>query len=133
MASSVARGLRRNPTEAERHLWSRLRRRQLDGFRFRRQVPLGQYVADFACLSARLIIEVDGGPHDWGSKADATRTAWLEAAGFRVERFWNNDVLANPDGVLERIREALEHPPPRPSPARGEGDLASPSRNVGEP
>jgi very-short-patch-repair endonuclease len=131
MASSIARSLRRNPTQAEQRLWSRLRHRQLDGFRFRRQVPLGPYVVDLACLSARLIVEVDGGQHGWQGARDDMRTAWLEAAGFRVVRFWNNDVLANSDGVIQRIREILEAPPPRPSPARGESEraVARPPRN----
>src|SRR5262245_20868838 len=131
MASSIARSLRRNPTQAEQRLWPRLRHQQLDGFRFRRQVPLGPYVVDVACLSARLIVEVDGGQHGWQGARDAMRTAWLEAAGFQVVRFWNNDVLANSEGVIQRIREILEAPPPRPSPARGEGDVSRPAWTFG--
>jgi very-short-patch-repair endonuclease len=107
MSIPIARKLRSNPTDAEMRLWSRLRRKQVDGHRFRRQVPLGSYVVDFACLEARLIVEVDGGQH---GERDAARTAWLEAQGFRVLRFWNNDVLENTDGVIEAIRGAL--PPP---------------------
>ncbi len=107
MASPAAKRLRSNPTDAEQRLWSRLRRRQIDGFRFRRQVPIDHYVVDFACLEARLIIEVDGGQHAMNEQRDATRTRWLEANDFRVLRFWNNDVLANTEGVIERIREAL--------------------------
>ncbi len=127
MPSPVARRLRKNPTDAETHLWSRLRRKQIDGFRFRRQVPLGAYVADFVCFEARLIVEADGGQHAERA-ADKTRTAWLEAQGFKVLRLWNNDVLGNTDGVVAAIRSALArhpphamHPPPQPSPARGEG------------
>ena len=117
----LARQLRKQPTDAETHLWSRLRRKQLDGFRFRRQVPLGPYVADFACLDARLVVEVDGGQHAERA-ADTARTAWLESQGYRVLRFWNNDVLGNADGVVETIRSALaKYPPPQPSPARREG------------
>jgi very-short-patch-repair endonuclease len=108
MASSIARTLRRNPTDAERRLWSRLRKRQLEGSRFRRQAPLGSYVVDFACLAARLVIEVDGGQHSWRTERDTARTSWLEANGFRVLRFWNNEVLASTDGVLETIRRALQ-------------------------
>jgi very-short-patch-repair endonuclease len=97
-----------------------VRRRQLDGFRFRRQVPIGRYVVDFACLEARVIVEVDGGQH--GDEMDDERTAWLESQGFRVVRFWNSDVLGNTDGVVESIFMALRaDPPPRPCPARGEG------------
>jgi very-short-patch-repair endonuclease len=109
MASSIARTLRQNPTDAERRLWSRLRRRQLDGCRFRRQVPLGPYVVDFACLAARLVIEIDGGQHTWQAENDAARTSWLEAKGFRVLRFWNNDVHGNLEGVLDAVRRVLQN------------------------
>jgi len=123
MSVSIARKLRGNPTDAETRLWSRLRRKQVDGHRFRRQVPLGPYVADFVCLEARLIVEVDGGQHADNTAEDAARTAWLEGRGYRLLRFWNNDVLGNTEGVVEAIRLALAGcPPPRPSPARGEGE-----------
>ena len=112
MPIGVARKLRSNPTDAEMRLWSRLQRKQIDGHRFRRQVPFGAYVVDFACLEARLIVEVDGGQHADEIKRAAARTAWLEAAGFRVLRFWNNDVLGNTDGVVEAIRVALSTAPP---------------------
>jgi|SRR5690606_21969395 len=108
MASAIARALRKNSTDAEERLWSRLRRRQLDGWRFRRQVPLGPYVVDFACLAARLVIEVDGSQHSWRAEHDAARTSWLEANGFQVLRFWNNEVHSNLDGVLETVRRALQ-------------------------
>jgi len=120
MPNLIARKLRRRPTDAEVRPWSRLRRHQLDGRRFRRQVPIGPYVADFVCLDARLIVEVDGGQHD--EARDGARTAWLKSQDFNVVRFWNNDVLGNTEGVVEAIRDALRaSPPPRPSPARGEG------------
>jgi very-short-patch-repair endonuclease len=106
MSIERARRLRKNLTDAERRLWSKLRRRQLDGFRFRRQVPLGPYFVDFLCIEERLIIEVDGGQHAVEQAADAKRTAWLKGEGFRVVRFWNNDVLANADGVIEIILRA---------------------------
>ena len=112
MSVRIARRLRSNPTDAEKRLWSRLRRKQLAGHRFRRQVPLGTYVVDFACLEARLIVEVDGGQHGEQGKRDAARTAWLEAQGFRVLRFGNNDVLENTDGVFAAIRVALSALPP---------------------
>jgi very-short-patch-repair endonuclease len=104
MASPLARALRRTPTNAETRLWARLRRKQLDGCRFRRQHPLGPNVVDFFCAEAKLIIEVDGGQH---AQDTDTRTRWLEGRGYRVLRFWNNDVLANPEGVLLVILEAL--------------------------
>ena len=108
----IARKLRNNPTEAEQRLWSRLRRKQIESRRFRRQVPLGPYVADFVCFDERLIIEVDGGQHADRVARDSERTVWLEAQGYRVLRFWNNDVLSNTDGVIEAIRVALCIDPP---------------------
>ncbi len=112
MVSPIARRLRQTPTEAEIRLWSRLRRKQLDGFRFRRQQPIGPYVVDFFCPEAALIVEVDGGQHAWSETEDSARTRWLEARGYRVVRFWNNDVLGNTDGVLLSIRDALHGQPP---------------------
>ncbi len=113
MSVENARRLRKDTTDAERKLWSALRHKQLDGLKFRRQVPIGDFVADFASLSARLIVEVDGGQHDTEREKDAARTAWLSSRGYRVIRFWNNDVLANLEGVVRTIRAALhDHPPP---------------------
>ncbi|SRR6266568_2844659 len=114
MASTRARELRGNPTEAEKHLWSKLRLRQVNGHRFRRQVPIGPYVADFACLARRLIIEVDGGQHADRATQDDARTAWLERQGFYILRFWNNEVLGNIEGVFDTIcaHLASEIPPP---------------------
>jgi very-short-patch-repair endonuclease len=109
MASPLARKLRATQTDAELRLWSRLRRKQLDGSRFRRQHPLGNYVVDFFCAEAKLIIEADGGQH---AEESATRANWLEARGYRVIRFWNNDVLGNSDGVVQTILEALRADPP---------------------
>ncbi len=106
MPSALARKLRLTPTNAEIRLWARLRRKQLKGFRFRRQYPMGPYVVDFFCADANLIIEVDGGQHA-DSANDETRTRWLEARGYRVIPFWNNDVLANTEGVLLAILQAL--------------------------
>lgn len=104
MASPLARRLRSTATDAEIRLWSRLRRKQLDGFRFRRQHPIGPYVVDFFCPEAKLIVEVDGGQH--ADESDR-RTRWLEERGYRVVRFWNNDVLANTEGVLLAILAAI--------------------------
>jgi len=107
----IARKLRDSQTDAEQRLWSHLRRQQCDGFRFRRQVPLGSYVTDFACLSESLIVEVDGGQHSENAVKDAERTKWLESEGYRILRFWNHDVLQNTDGVIETIERTLRgHP-----------------------
>jgi very-short-patch-repair endonuclease len=111
MANAFARRLRKNATEAERPLWARLRRQRLDGNRFRRQVPIAGFIADFACHSAKLIIELDGGQHANKVDQDCRRAATIEREGYRVIRFWNNDVFENLEGVLERIREALPEPP----------------------
>jgi len=101
-------------TEAERKLWALLRRKKLSGFRFRRQAPIGQYIADF---EARLIIELDGNPHtdEHQIQRDAERTAWLKAHGCRVIRFWNVDVFKHPVEVTEAIYDALTHPPSVPA------------------
>ncbi len=107
-----ARDLRRNPTAAERKLWDALRRRQIDGHRFRRQEVIGTYIVDFVCRPARLIVELDGGQHDARASADAMRTGDLERLGYRVLRFWNDDVLRNMEGVLQTITKALRQPHP---------------------
>ncbi|MDP3676858.1 MAG: endonuclease domain-containing protein [Novosphingobium sp.] len=112
--------MRRNPTEAERALWRVLRARRLCGWKFRRQVRIDPYIVDFVCFSARVIVEADGSQHA-ESESDAVRDAFLKAQGFRVLRFWNNDVLTNREGVLTALLAALETPLPNPSPARGEG------------
>jgi very-short-patch-repair endonuclease len=102
----VARKLRVNSTDAEQRLWQHLRARQLLGFKFRRQVPVGGHIADFLCEQAKLVVELDGGQHG-DSASDGLRTHALEAAGYRTLRFWNNDVLANTEGVLEEIARTL--------------------------
>jgi very-short-patch-repair endonuclease len=104
----TARRLREASTQAENLLWRRLRRYPVTGTHFRRQVPIGPYIVDFACMAARLIIEVDGSQHsrDDLRRRDEARTRWLESEGYRVMRFWNND-LANMDGVLVTIYAAL--------------------------
>jgi len=122
MASTAARRLRKTPTDAEVCLWRRLRRKQIDGFRFRRQQPIGRYVVDFFCPEASLIVEVGGGQHAAAAAEDSVRIDWLQRRGSRVLRFWNNEVLGNTEGVLMTIREALYQPPSSlPSPSRGEG------------
>ncbi len=118
-----ARELRLNPTDAERRLWRALSIRQVAGVRFNRQVPIGPYIADFAARSERLIVEVDGGQHDVQVAYDGARTRYLETQGWRVIRFWNNDVLGNLEGVVATIERALaEKPSPSPSRLR-EGSL----------
>jgi very-short-patch-repair endonuclease len=104
-----ARALRRAMTDAEKTLWRALRSK-LPEFKWRRQLPVGPYFADFACFAERLIIEVDGGQHAAATGYDARRTAFLADEGFRVLRFWNNDVLSNVDGVLERVAGELSSP-----------------------
>ena len=128
--SDRARLLRSRLTDAERKLWYALRNRRFAGAKFRRQVPVGPYVADFLCYEARLVIEVDGGQHAESTK-DRRRDRWFAANAFRVLRFWNNDVHSNLEGVLMAIVDALgatPHPARaargRPSPARGEGTRA---------
>lgn len=121
-----AKSLRRNPTEPERLLWTALRNRQLGKLKFRRQVPVGAYVADFLCLDAMLIVEVDGDTHALSQVSDDKRTTFLERAGFRVVRFANADVMANLEGVLLAIFNAACAPSPSqaaglgPSLSRGE-------------
>jgi very-short-patch-repair endonuclease len=101
-----AREMRRIPTDAERKIWFLLRDRRLHGFKFRRQVPFGPYVLDFVCFQRKLVIEVDGGQHA-DSQADKVRDARLQARGFRVVRYWNTDVLKNPEGVLTDLLAQL--------------------------
>ncbi len=112
----IARKLRQNQTDAERALWFRLRDRWLNGLKFRRQMPVDRYVVDFCCEAVRLVIELDGGQHVERSAQDAERTAALEAQGYLVLRFWNDDVLRNLDGVVESIVETLNPTPPHPNP-----------------
>jgi lysyl-tRNA synthetase class 2 len=117
------RALRRAQTDAERHLWQRLRGRALLGYKFRRQHRIGPYVVDFVCIDVALVIEIDGSGHVRKVDYDAARTEVLGVHGFSVLRFWNDDVLFRTDAVLEAILAALPAPHPNPLPAeRGEGD-----------
>jgi very-short-patch-repair endonuclease len=114
-----ARQMRAQPTDAERVLWQRLRHDiTLTRSHFRRQAVVGPFIVDFASRKAKLVIELDGGQHDWQQASDALRTSHIEAAGYRVLRFWNNDVLGNLEGVLNEIQSALP-PTPDPSPQGG--------------
>ena len=121
-----ARQLRGNQTDVERRLWSKLRDRQLFGAKFRRQVPIGRYIVDFVCRESSLIIELDGGQHSSVSKYDIERTAWLERHGWRLLRFWNNEVIESLEGVLQtisaRVISPSSSPHPVPLPQAGEGD-----------
>ena len=121
---AAARRLRTHPTETERLLWRHLRLRQLGGYKFRRQQPVGQYIVDFICLEKRLIVEVDGGQHAEQAESDSQRTRWLEAEGFRVLRFWNTEVLQQIEAVQTRIWAVLsgeESPPTSILPRKGRG------------
>jgi very-short-patch-repair endonuclease len=118
-----ARSLRGSMTEAEKRIWFRLRAHRLNGASFRRQFPIGPKIVDFVCLDARLIVEIDGGQHS-DSQHDKARDTWLVSQQFTVLRFWNNDVLSNTDGVIERIVEALNasSPPSLTLPRKGGGN-----------
>jgi very-short-patch-repair endonuclease len=125
---SNARALRKNSTDAERILWSELRDHRLNGASFRRQVPIGNYIADFICHAAKLVIELDGGQHfsDAGEQADAKRSAVIETKGFQVLRFGNHDVMTNRAGVLETIATAVAERAPSPTlPHKGGGSSES--------
>ena len=117
-----ARQLRRTQTEAEKRLWHRLNNRQLAGCKFVRQEPIGPYFADFACREHRLVVELDGSQHA-DSEHDRTRDGFLAQRGYRVLRFWNNEIMTNLSGVLETIYAALDPAPP-PHPAASQLDLS---------
>ena len=114
-----AKELRHNETEAEQLIWSWVRSKKLNGVKFRRQQPIGIYIVDFVSFEKKLIIEIDGGQHSFEENKvnDEVRTQWLESQGFRIIRFWNNEVSSNLEGVIAQIKEVLEdHPHPDPLP-----------------
>ena len=116
-----AKQMRSKPTEAEHRLWQLLRAKRLAGYKFKRQLPIDDYIVDFACVQKRLIVEADGSQH-LENGYDTDRDAYLRSQGFTVLRFWNNDIFTNEDGVLTSILTALERPlSPTPPPQRGEG------------
>ena len=123
-----ARHLRKNMTDAERKLWRILRLRQVDGHRFRRQAPIGPYIADFACHEVKLIVELDGGRHAIRAEEDAHRTQWLESQGYRVLRFWNHLIFEDDEAVAAAIDSTL-HPesPSRPAPVAASASPRDPS------
>jgi very-short-patch-repair endonuclease len=131
MPNERARQLRKSQTDAERKLWRSLRLLKADGFHFCRQGPIDGFIVDFACLRSRIVIEVDGGQHNAsaGRSADADRDAHLRRREFTVLRFWNHDVMANPDGVIEVVRRTLAARE-RPAPPRL-ASLADPPRPRG--
>jgi very-short-patch-repair endonuclease len=125
MSLKHAKSLRTNMTDAERRLWYRLRAHRFAGIKFKRQVPVGPYIVDFACKSRKLILEIDGGQHA-ESECDRVRDRRLREEGFKVLRFWNNDVLKRTDGVLEIIMSTLHQGAPSP------GALRAPPSPQGE-
>lgn len=118
-----AKELRTQQTMIEQRLWYHLRAHRFMGLKFKRQKPIGRYIADFVCLELRLIIEIDGGQHAEQTEYDQVRDTWLRSEGYIVLRFWNNEVLQQMEGVLEQIRNVVLQPPspPAPLPPAGEG------------
>ncbi|MBW2039187.1 MAG: endonuclease domain-containing protein [Deltaproteobacteria bacterium] len=129
----ITKALRKRSTDAENLLWRHLRAKRLGGLKFRRQQPIGNYIVDFVCFEKRIVIEVDGGGHALEKDKDNERDNWLIGEGFKVLRFWNNEVLQKIDGVLEVIRESsLNHPPLTPPIKGGENEGGGPIRGGGE-
>jgi len=122
--TNIARMLRRRSTNVEKILWQKLKGRQLEGYKFRRQQPVGPYIVDFVNFEKRIVIELDGGQHAIRKDSDKKRDAWLKAEGFEVLRFWNNDLFENLEGILEVIRKTLLSPSPGPS-HQGRGDVGT--------
>ena len=117
---NIARSLRKNSTDAEKYLWNHIRRRQLEGFKFRRQETIGRYIVDFINFERKIVIELDGGQHSIQRKKDEERDKLLKDQGYKVLRFWNNDVLKNIEGVLETVSLSLREKFPSPN-GRGKG------------
>ena len=125
MTRQLARALRKRMTDAERLLWRHLRNRELGGWKFRRQYPVGPFIVDFICVEKNVVIEVDGGQHAENEEQDIQRSAYLNKMGYRVIRFWNNEVLQEIEAVLTAIFAILANgkqnsPSPQPSPPSGE-------------
>ena len=116
-----SRQLRKNLTDAEQKLWNHIRKRQLHGYKFRRQAPIGKYIVDFVCFEKQLIIELDGGQHAGHEDYDNYRSEWLKSQGFKVIRFWNHDVLKQVDAIKEVIARNLITPHPDLPPQGGKG------------
>jgi very-short-patch-repair endonuclease len=112
--ATLAKNLRKRSTDAERSLWRHLRSKQIEGLKFKRQEPIGKYIVDFVCSEKSIVIEVDGGQHS--ESVDSERDAWLRSQGFTVLRFWNHEVLANIEGVLDMTLRTCSRRPPSPTP-----------------
>ncbi|NVM23306.1 MAG: endonuclease domain-containing protein [Desulfobacterales bacterium] len=126
----LAKKLRKNMTDAERLLWRHLRNRELGGYKFRRQRPIGPYIVDFVCLEKKLVVEVDGGQHARQMESDSKRSDYLKETGYRVLRFWNNKVLRETESVLAVVLSFLDRsvtPSPQPSPRRERENKHKPS------
>ena len=124
ISNKLQRKLRNAPTDAEHRLWQYLRNRQMEGCKFRRQHPFGDYILDFACLERKIVVELDGGQHADNVQYDNARTSYLERSGYRVLRFWNNEVFENIEGVVEVILNTLAQrakpSPPNPVSSTGQ-------------
>ncbi len=120
----IAKVLRKRPTDAERLLWKHLKARQLESFKFRRQQPIGNYVVDFVCFEKRIVVEIDGAQHavEKEREKDIERDSWFTKQGFRVLRFWNNEVIQQTEGVLEVIKNTCFFHPPLTPPTKGGED-----------
>ena len=115
-----AKALRTNQTDAEQRLWYHLRAHRFMGLKFKRQKPIGRYIVDFVCMERGIIVELDGGQHAENVAQDQKRDAWLSSQGYTVLRFWNNEVMQQLEGVLEKIRLVALSPGPSPASGRGE-------------
>ena len=117
-----AKAMRHQPTNAEAVIWTALRGARMQGFKFKRQQPIGAYIVDFVCFECGLVVEIDGGQHADDVSEDQARSNWLQSQGFRVLRYWNNEVVDRRDDVLESIIRALrEYPSPQPLSHKGRG------------
>jgi very-short-patch-repair endonuclease len=123
-----AKTLRRSMTDAEQELWYHLRAHRFMGRKFKRQKPIGHYVVDFVCLEEKLIVELDGGQHAENLEYDQERDSWLRSQGYTVLRFWNNELMNETEGVLEKIRLTLS---PNPSPTNAPSPQSSPASGRG--
>lgn len=118
----AAKDLRKNSTDAENFLWKILRSKRLEGIKFRRQHIIGQFIVDFVCLERKIVIELDGGHHASQKERDYERDNWLECEGYKVLRFWNNELFENTDGVMNNIMETCTNSPsPQPLSPKGRG------------
>jgi very-short-patch-repair endonuclease len=121
MYHELARELRKNMTDTEWLLWSKLRGRQFGGFKFRKQSPIGKFIVDFVCFDRKVVVELDGGQHAVSVEEDQKRSEWFKSQGFRVLRFWNHEMIEDSDMVMEAIWLALQMPPTLALPHEGGG------------